>query len=118
MRHTILFFLAIASVALAGQTKKTNEIVRKTPASDTTVVIAVKTAQCDMCASVIADAAKGVNGVREVTVDLDAHVARVVFDRSTTGIGTIESAIADAGYDANATKRSPEAYKSLPACCR
>jgi periplasmic mercuric ion binding protein len=53
-----------------------------------------------------------------VDIDLDKKTADVTFVSYQTNLDVIETAITEAGYDANAKKRNMEAYESLPACCK
>jgi copper chaperone CopZ len=80
--------------------------------------ISVPTAQCSMCAKTIKSAVKDVKGVYAADVDVEDKVASVRYDDKKTDVGTLENAIAEAGYDANDVKRNETAHAKLPACCQ
>jgi periplasmic mercuric ion binding protein len=80
--------------------------------------INVPTAQCGMCANTISHTLKSVDGVKKVNVDLGAKVATVIFDPTVVKVVNLESAISNAGYQANETPANAEVYKTLPGCCK
>ena len=82
------------------------------------VEISIPTAQCGMCANTITESLKNVDGVERVNVNMDKLMAFVAFNTEKTTLNSIETAIADAGYQANMMIANDVAYKSLPACCR
>jgi copper ion binding protein len=73
---------------------------------------------CGTCAKTIEKAVYAVEGVKEVNVDVKEKKVEVKFVSLQTNVQTIESAISEAGYDANDRKRNPDAYEKLPACCK
>ncbi|NIR52477.1 methyltransferase domain-containing protein [candidate division KSB1 bacterium] len=80
--------------------------------------IAVPTIQCMMCARRIEDKLASLAGIKEIEVDLEAKVALMRYDDTVVNLRNIEQAIASIGYHANNVKRDPEAYASLPQCCK
>jgi copper ion binding protein len=90
---------------------------RPTQAVESTTIQA-KSMVCGSCAKTIEKAVYRVEGVKEVTVDLDRKMVEVKFVSAQTNVQTIEAAISDAGYDANSRKRNPDAYEKLAACCK
>ena len=80
--------------------------------------ISISTAQCGMCANTISHTLKNVDGVKKVNVDLGAKVATVIFDPTLVQVENLESAISNAGYQANETSANAEVYKKLPGCCK
>ena len=80
--------------------------------------INIPTAQCGMCAMTIESALKKVDGVKKSLVDMDALKVTVAYDAEVTNITNIESAISNAGYQANETSAIAEVYKNLPGCCK
>jgi mercuric ion binding protein len=80
--------------------------------------ISIPTAVCNNCAETITDALKAVKGVESVDIDLEKKVASVRYDPKFATLPQLEKAIANAGYDANYAKRSPDAYEALPSCCK
>lgn len=73
---------------------------------------------CKTCAATIEKAVYRVEGVKEVNVDVDKKLVEVKYVPLQTNVEFIESAITDAGYDANNKKRNSDAYEKLDACCK
>lgn len=84
----------------------------------TTAEVALPTLQCAACANTVETAVKKVEGVRDVSVDLDAKTAKVTFDANATDVSALEQAIAQAGYAANDKQADSAAYRQLPGCCK
>jgi len=80
--------------------------------------INIPTAQCGMCAMAIEDALTKVDGVKKADVDMDALRVTVAYDIEIVNITSIESAISNAGYQANKISANAEVYKNLPGCCK
>ena len=83
-----------------------------------TTAINVSTMVCGNCARTIEGALKNVDGVQEVKIDVSQKIATVKYLPAKTDLRKIEATIANAGYDANSTKRNPAAYEKLDACCK
>ena len=83
-----------------------------------TAIIQAPTMLCGMCARTIEKAVKSVEGVAEVSVDVEKKQVEIKYASLGMQIDRLESAITAAGYDANDKKRDPEAYERLPACCK
>jgi copper ion binding protein len=90
---------------------------RPAPPLETTTISA-SSMVCGTCAKTIEKAVYRVEGVKEVNVDVKGKTVEVKFLPAQTNVQTIEMAISDAGYDANARKRNPDAYEKLAACCK
>ena len=60
--------------------------------------ISIEGMMCGHCQTTVDKAIRSVNGVQDVTVDLDGKQATVVYDPSDTDISEIKAAIAKAGY--------------------
>ena len=84
----------------------------------TVATVSVPTIQCGMCVKSITKAVTAVEGVTAAEVDLDQKTATVKFDATKTDQKKLERVIAEIGYDANDTKRDPEAYEKLSPCCK
>jgi mercuric ion binding protein len=67
-------------------------------AGETTVTLAVQNMTCALCPITVKTALKHVAGVRDVTVDFDKKLARVVFDDGVTSLDELTAATRDAGY--------------------
>lgn len=106
---TFILAIAFAGFVLAGCQKQ--EQLESTTIHATSMV-------CESCAKTIEKAVYHVDGVKEVSVDVKAKLVEVKFVPRQTNVETIEEAITDAGYDANAKKRNPEAYEKLSPCCK
>ena len=102
-------FLLILLIGIIGCVK---------PAGLETTVIKANTMVCGSCVKNVQKAVSGVEGVKEVNVDLKGKTVEVKYVSGTTSLRVLEAAIADAGYDANDRKRTPEAYEKLDACCK
>ena len=76
------------------------------------------TLQCAQCETTVKRVVEKVDGVRAVSVDLQAKQVRVSYDDGSTGPEAIAAAIVAAGYDANGAAADSTAYASLPDCCR
>ncbi len=81
-------------------------------------VIDIPTMQCEACAQTITEAVESVEGVSSVSVSVEKKKASINFASSQTSVSALESAIANAGYQANTTIANAEAYKDLPDCCK
>tara|TARA_B110000467_G_scaffold38358_1_gene34979 strand:+ start:202 stop:531 length:330 start_codon:yes stop_codon:yes gene_type:complete len=104
MKKILLIISLLVMVGCKGEVEKTE--------------IDISTAQCGMCVSTISQTLKSVDGVKKVNVDLGAKIATVVFDPTAVQVKNLESAISNAGYQANGISANAEVYKSLPGCCK
>ena len=82
------------------------------------VEINIPTAQCGMCAMTIENALTKVDGIKKTNVDIIALKVTVGYDAEVVDVINIESAISNAGYQANETSANAEVYKTLPGCCK
>ena len=85
---------------------------------DTDVTVMTPTIQCGMCQKNIEVGLSKVDGIGRSTVDLASKTTKVSFDSKKTDLLKIENAIADLGYQANAVSANPNAYETLPDCCK
>lgn len=83
-----------------------------------TTVIKANSMVCSSCAKTIENAVNHVDGVTSVSVDVKAKTVEVKYVPTQTNVGSIETAITNAGYDANDKKRNPDAYEKLDKCCK
>ncbi len=118
-----LFVLAFVLTAMADEhvacgSKTTAEKAGMDSQKGMLTEISVPTAQCSMCVKTIKSVVNDIKGVHAVDVDVEDKVVMVRYDDKTTDVGTLEKAIADAGYDANKVKRNETAHAKLPACCQ
>jgi len=105
---TVLVFLLLAIAFVGCQRQSGLE----------TTVIKANTMVCGSCVKNVEKAVSRVDGVKEVHVDLKGKIVEVKYVPERASVQALEAAIADAGYDANDRKRSPEAYEKLDACCK
>jgi len=84
----------------------------------TTTEIKLSTMQCGACENTISTALKGVEGVKEVKVDLKNKKAEVAFVANQVTVAKIEDAVVKSGYAANDKKADAQAYEKLPECCK
>lgn len=81
-------------------------------------IISAKTMVCGKCAKTIEKAVYRVEGVKDVSVDVEKKLVEVKYVPAQTNVQTLEMAITDVGYDANDKQRDPAAYDKLDACCK
>jgi copper chaperone CopZ len=112
MKSTILVF--VITVLFMGCSSKQEEA----ETTFETASIKVESAKCDACVGTITDALMEVEGVKQVKVDLDKKVAEIQFIPVKVDLARLETAIVNAGYDANDKKRNSESYEKLPECCK
>ena len=113
MKSRILMFaFALIALGLSGFVACSSD----TEATKTEVKL--PTMQCGACEHTISTAVKGVDGVKDVKVDLQKKTAEVSFVVNQATVSKIETAIVNAGYAANEKKANPEAYAKLPDCCK
>ena len=84
----------------------------------TTTEVNLPTMQCGACENTISTALKGVEGVKEVKVDLKNKKVEVVFVANQVTVAKIEDAVVKSGYAANDKKADAQAYEKLPECCK
>ena len=106
--HAAFFIVAMSLTLPACRPKEPVE----------TTTIKAGSMVCGKCAKTIQKAVYGVEGVKEVEVDVEGKTVQVIYVSARTNVQTIEMAISDAGYDANNRKRNPDAYEKLEACCK
>lgn len=113
MRVRILMFaFAIVALAMGGFVACSSE----TEATKTEVKL--PTIQCGACEHTISTALKGVDGVKDVKIDLKKKTAEVTFAANQATVSKIETTIVNAGYAANDKKADAKAYANLPDCCK
>lgn len=54
---------------------------------------------CDNCVNSVAQALKGVDGVKLAKVSLDEHRAQVTFDPAKASVAQLKEAVKNAGYE-------------------
>lgn len=102
--HIIMIFLLTFFIGCGGE--------------DMNVTVMTPTIQCGMCQKNIEVGLSKLDGVGRSTVDLASKTTKVSFDSKKTDLLKIENAIADLGYQANAVSANPNAYETLPDCCK
>jgi periplasmic mercuric ion binding protein len=109
----LLKYLLIALLLISCKPKK-DDPLKKTEV----VKISLPSMVCGTCKNTIQKAIYAVDGVKNVDIDLDRKTAEVTFVSYQTNLDVIETAITEAGYDADAKKRNMDAYEKLDACCK
>ena len=104
MKKSLLIMILLVMVGCNGNINK--------------IKIDVSSVQCGMCAVTIEGALNKIEGVQEALVDMDALTVTVIYDVEKTGLKSLESAISNAGYQANGTLANADVYKTLPTCCK
>jgi mercuric ion binding protein len=106
-----LFISAIALLILFNSACKKEEILNIATIKSSNIV-------CDECAQTIKRAVYSLEGIRDVSVDIETKTVVVKYVPIQTNQQTIEITITRAGYDANDRKRDPDAFENLPDCCK
>lgn len=83
-----------------------------------TITVKVPQLKSMDCLIPIQMAAKQVEGIEQVTGDVDQKTVDVTYNAMKLGIRNIEFIIARSGFDANDTPASPQARAALPEGCR
>ncbi len=83
-----------------------------------TADVSINSAVCELCADRIQTAVAGMEGVKEVKVDIENHLAQVAFISGKTSLAAIETMISELGYRANDRPADAAGYSKLPACCQ
>ena len=123
MKKVILSLAVIATLGLTScknETKQEAQTVTPELSKEiamTNISFGVR-GNCGMCKSTIEKAANKVEGVANVTWDVDKKKVDVSFDDTKTDEMAIHNAIAASGYDTEKVAGSEEAYKGLPGCCK
>ena len=112
MKIMTILLIAVMFVG-CGKTKKEGPLSKTETAS-----VALPSMVCGTCEKTIEKAAYRVEGVKNVEIDLSKKMAQITFVPFQTNLDVIETAITEAGYDANKKKRNPDAYEELDACCK
>ncbi len=73
---------------------------------------------CDMCKSLIENAAESIEGVKYARWNSKKGIIKVKFLTSKTDIDKIQKAIADVGYDTENYKADDDVYNNLHYCCK
>jgi len=108
-----VYILALTGALLFGCQQKQSET-----AATVTTAIHASSMVCGSCAKNVENALTKVEGVREVSVDLKTKMVQVKYTPEKTNVQSLETAVSNAGYDANEKKRNPEAYEKLDNCCK
>jgi cation transport ATPase len=72
---------------------------------------------CEMCQSRIQKAAFSVSGVKSAIWNVETHKLNLILNEEKAKILEVKKAVANAGYDTDEVKASPENYNKLPSCC-
>lgn len=109
---TSFFILSVVLVVFGCQKQQNN--------SDNlaTASIHASSMVCGSCAMNVETAVKQIDGVQEVSVDLKSKIVAVKYIPQKTNLDALETAITNAGYDADSKKRNSEAYDKLDKCCK
>lgn len=83
-----------------------------------TAELKLDTMQCLMCSMKVEEVIVGLEGIKEIEVDLKSKSGKVTYKASLIDIGAIEEAITSIGYDVNGKKADQEAYEKLDICCK
>jgi len=118
----VIFSVAIVAAMVFTGCK--SEKKAPTKVEQTELKMAVTTASfgvrgnCGMCKKTIETAANGVDGVTSATWDKVKKKMDVSFDASKTNAMTVQTAVANSGYDTENVTGNLESYEGLPGCCK
>jgi periplasmic mercuric ion binding protein len=101
-----LFLLAV-NTGYSQDNKSKNKVIKITTS-----------AQCCMCKTRIENGLAYQAGIKNVSLDLETKVVKVIYNPKKTNPDNIRTIINNLGYDADDTKANKEAYDKLPACCK
>ncbi|MBM4161141.1 MAG: heavy-metal-associated domain-containing protein [Ignavibacteria bacterium] len=86
--------------------------------SPSTVKLSIEGMHCNNCVTKVDKALRGVEGVKDVKVDLKSSTATVTLASSSVSNKTLLKAVSDAGYSAEAgSTDSPPANEKKCDCC-
>ena len=107
MHRFLLVLLIVVAVGLAGAQSTKSK----------TVNLAVSGMHCDNCVAKVDKALRGVEGVKNVKVDLKSQTAEVVLASASVKSETLIKAVSDAGFQAAVGKNAPKAKKDDKGSC-
>jgi copper chaperone CopZ len=108
LKNVIIFItFVLAATSLYSQTPDKSEKTEKVKVSG----------QCGMCESRIEKAAT-IEGVVNADWSDETKILTITYNSTKTSKSEILKNVAAAGHDNEAFKADPEAYKSLPGCCK
>jgi mercuric ion binding protein len=73
---------------------------------------------CNMCKATIEKGIAYEKGVKEVNLDVASQMLTIQYRADKTNVETLRNAVAQIGYDADATPADPKAYNRLNDCCK
>ncbi len=73
---------------------------------------------CETCEKAIHKGLDNIDGVKDVSINLEKKEIYVTFDESKTSLEFIRKTISNIGYDADDVKANPRSYRRLPKCCK
>jgi len=74
-----------------------------------TLTLIVKGMSCRHCKMAVERSVRGVNGVKDVEVDLEKGLLKVTFDPEKASLVDIQNAVVDAGYEVQKSGENPTA---------
>ncbi len=74
-----------------------------------TLTLIVKGMSCGHCKMAVEKAVRGVNGVKDVEVDLEKGLLKVTYDPERASLTDIQNAVVDAGYEVRKSGENPTA---------
>jgi len=109
MKKLFLATLLFSGFSFAASAQKKGLKVEK---------ISIPTIQCEMSKNQIEQYLKRIDGVTFVNVAVKKKEVTVKYLTDRTNIEMIKASIANTGYGAAEIGANPEAYKTLPKCCK
>ena len=110
MKNILILVFAVAGIFLSNA-------LNAAPPKTKTVTIQTS-AVCGMCEETISKALNTVKGVKSITMDNNSKAITVTYNPKHASVDQLRTAIAKAGYDADAVPADPQAYNALHGCCK
>ena len=108
---TIIEMIAFGHVATA----QTGNVATAVIASS---IVCDHCLECGTCGESIDDTLLGLNGVKNIAIDVKANTITVYYKPEKIALEEIKKAIVAIGYDADEMKADHQAYDKLDACCK
>jgi copper chaperone CopZ len=118
MMKNLVIGIGLGILILPGCGKSPGEKQSISSNSINVAIIQLPTLKCKTCVRTIKNALASVDGIESADINLDSKSATVKFIPAKMDVSKIESAISQAGYDADKVKRDSAAYNNLAECCK
>lgn len=104
----LLTIVTFSGIGLVSAIQAENVSQSESSISEQTASFSIERMTCAACPVTVSKAMKGVEGVKDVSVDYDTKIATVAFNPELTTIELIGAASTNAGYPAALISKMPE----------